>query len=109
MERAARYLASATALAFALWPVSGSADEPMNANGCAYVAATLDAGTARIRALTNQAEKLKVDGLIGRLSAEDAKALDAALKAREDLIEASRRMQAAYEDLTYRMRVCSRK
>lgn len=109
MERAARYLAGLAALSTALWPISLSAEEPMNANGCTYVAATLDAGTARIRALTNQAEKLKVDGLIGRLSPEDTKALDAARKAREDLLEASRRMQAAYEDLSYRMRVCSRK
>lgn len=81
----------------------------MNANGCAFVAASLDADVKRIRLLSNAIERAKLDGLTGRLSDLDAKALDAAQLTRTALLDAVAKAQAAYEDLAYRMRVCSRK
>lgn len=87
-----------------------AAEEVTNPRFCYVVADTLDKATARSKILLKQVEDLHLSGLTNQLhDKSDQAAFDAALKARSSMLEAGRQFQAAYEDLAYRMKVCSRR
>jgi hypothetical protein len=105
---------SKTALGFASILLTAAANgtaigDEISPKACTVVADTIDGAVVKTRALLQQAEELHLSGLTNRLSKEDQAAYQAAYEARLELLKAGRQFQAAYEDMAYRMRVCSRR
>ena len=101
-------LAAASILLIAA--ASGTATgQEITPKACTVAADTIDGAVHKTRTLLQQAEELHLSGLTNRLSKEDQAAYQAAYDARLELLKAGRQFQAAYEDMAYRMRVCSRR